>query len=110
MLAESIHIDSIPAPLLNRAGQALFRTLRDSTRTNEIVVAEEILAQGQFEYWVVSGLFDSDEARDLLADYTTTYTDAGFDFGAKTAVRARAGGRSPARRPRPQRLAMGRRR
>ena len=45
MSAAPIHLDSIPLPLLKRAGQALFRTLQDSSRTDEIVVAEEILAQ-----------------------------------------------------------------
>jgi ubiquinone biosynthesis protein COQ4 len=68
MSAAPIHLDSIPLPLLKRAGQALFRTLKDSSRTDEIVVAEEILAQAQLKYWVTSGLFDSDEAGDLLAD------------------------------------------
>lgn len=68
MPAAPIHMNSIPFPLLKRAGQALFRTLRDSSRTDEIIVAEEILAQAQLKYWVRHGLFNSDEARDLLAD------------------------------------------
>ena len=86
MSAAPIHLDSIPLPLLKRAGQALFRTLQDSSRTDEIVVAEEILAQAQLKYWVTSGLFDSDEAGDLLADR------AEFSDGLLDTLRGLSGG------------------
>lgn len=68
MSAAPIHIGSISPPLIKRAAKALYRTLRDSSRTDEIVVAEEILAQAQLTYWVDKGLFDSGEERDLLHD------------------------------------------
>jgi len=66
MPAAPIKLERIPLPLLKRAGVALFRTLKDSSRTDEIVVAEEILAQGQLKYWVGQGIFDSGEGRELI--------------------------------------------
>ncbi|MEM7411091.1 MAG: Coq4 family protein [Myxococcota bacterium] len=51
-----------------RTGQAITRVLRDSTRTDEIVVAEEILAQRQLRYWVESGVFEYGEGRALFED------------------------------------------
>jgi ubiquinone biosynthesis protein COQ4 len=68
MPAAPIHFGSVSLPLLGRAGLALGRTLLDSNRTDEIVVAEEILAQAQLRYWVEHGVFQDDESTALLQD------------------------------------------
>jgi hypothetical protein len=69
MPAAPIKIGLVPSPLLKGTGLVLIRTLVDSTRTGEIVVAEEILTQAQLQYWGRSGLFEESEASDLLADH-----------------------------------------
>jgi ubiquinone biosynthesis protein COQ4 len=78
MPAAPIHFGSVPLPLLGRAGLALGRTLLDSTRTDEIVVAEEILAQAQLRYWVEHGVFEGEEASELLRD-RAEFSDALLD-------------------------------
>lgn len=63
-----MHLERMSLPRLKRVGQAIVRTLADSHRTDEIIVAEEITAQAQLSYLLRSGTFDGPEGRDLLRD------------------------------------------
>ena len=60
MPAAPIHLGRVPAKQAKRVAAALYRVLRDSTATDEIVVAEEITAQEQLRYWLRDGIFESE--------------------------------------------------
>ena len=68
MPAAPIHLGWLPPSRAMRALQALGRLLRDSERTDEVVVGEEITAQAQLSYWVRNGIFERGEGADLLRD------------------------------------------
>ncbi|MDE0911881.1 MAG: Coq4 family protein [Myxococcota bacterium] len=67
MPAAPIHLGRVPAKQAKRVATALYRVLRDSTATDEIVVAEEITAQEQLRYWLRDGIFESEEGRRLYS-------------------------------------------
>lgn len=68
MSAPPIHIGRIPRDRLLRVGRAVVNLLRDSNRTDETVVAEEITAQAQLRYWVRNGIFEQGEGAALFRD------------------------------------------
>ena len=65
MPAAPIHLGRVPAPRARRVATAIFRILRDSTLTDEVVIAEEITAQQQLRYWLREGIFETEEGRRL---------------------------------------------
>jgi len=67
MPAAPIHLGRVPATQARRVAKALYRVLRDSTATDEIVIAEEITAQAQLRYWLAAGIFETEEGRRLCA-------------------------------------------
>jgi ubiquinone biosynthesis protein COQ4 len=65
MPSAPIHLGRISPTMALRVVTAVYRVVRDSTDTDEIVVAEEITAQEQLRYWLREGIFETEEGRRL---------------------------------------------
>ena len=68
MPAAPIHLGRIPADRARRVATAVYRILRDSTATDEVVIAEEITAQEQLRFWLREGIFETEEGRRLWSE------------------------------------------
>lgn len=80
----------ITAPEWRRLGLSIYRGWRDSTRTDELLVAEEIVCRGRFEALhrkLVPTIANDPEARSLLIDKPRLASDA-VDYDALRALPA----------------------
>ncbi len=68
MPAAPIHLGRLPADRARRVATAVYRILRDSTATDEVVIAEEITAQEQLRFWLREGIFETEEGRRLWSE------------------------------------------
>lgn len=66
--APRMHLPTIGFREAGVLGRSVVRVLRDSNRTGDIIIAEEIAAQAQLGHLLECGTFDSEEGRRLLRD------------------------------------------